>query len=295
MAGLALVVELLAQARRDLGVNLAGVDGPVVAGIDGEDQLELADVGRHRRGHVRVLQLARQRRAVVSDSTVHLAEGGCGCGLALEIGEGRAPVGAELGGHAPLDEAPAHRRRPRLEGAECLGIFVGQAARDRREQLRDLHQRSLEAAERAPELGRVPLPVGGQTEIALARHAGGDAADRGADTRIAAYAPAQPVVLPFRHDRPLGIPFARPDPLPNPIRSGSPRENTRAPSRLAVSVLLLFPSIAGRSLRSIARPRARGRTTRSRAPGRFAPRLLIPQAPGARVARAAVDAAVAVV
>ena len=38
---------------------------------------------------------------------------------------------------------------------------VRKAAGDRREQLRDLHHRPLEAAERAPELGGVPLPIRG--------------------------------------------------------------------------------------------------------------------------------------
>ena len=160
--GLALVVELLAEPGRDLGVNLAGVDGPVVAGVDGEDQLELADVRRDRRCHVRVLQLAGERRAVMSRGAVHLAEGRRGRRVRLEFGEGRTPVGAELGRHAALDEAPAHRGRLRLQRAERLGVLVRQPAGDRRQQLRDLHQRSLEAAQRALELGGVALPVSRQ-------------------------------------------------------------------------------------------------------------------------------------
>ena len=90
VAGLALVVELLAQPCRNLGMNFAGIDGPVVAGVDREDEPELADVGRHRRRHVRVLQLAGERRAVVPRGAVHLAEGGRGRCLRLEIGEGRS-------------------------------------------------------------------------------------------------------------------------------------------------------------------------------------------------------------
>ena len=116
VAGLALIVELFAQPRRDLGVDLAGVDRPVVAGIDGEDQLELADVGRHRRGHVGILQLAGERRAVVAGGAMHLAEGGGGHGLGLECGEGRAPVGAELGRHAALDECPSPWPAPATGG-----------------------------------------------------------------------------------------------------------------------------------------------------------------------------------
>ena len=65
----------------------------------------------------------------------------------------------------------------RLKGAQRFGVLVRKAAGDRREQLRDLHQRSLEAAERAPELGGIPLPVGRHAEVALPRHARGDAAD----------------------------------------------------------------------------------------------------------------------
>ena len=87
MAGLALVVELFAEPRRNLGVDLAGLDGRVVAGIDREDQLELADVGRHGGRHVRVLQLAGERRAVVRRGTVNLAERGRGHRLRLEVRE----------------------------------------------------------------------------------------------------------------------------------------------------------------------------------------------------------------
>ena len=203
VAGLALVIELLAQPRRDFGVDLSGVDGPVVAGIDGKDQPELADVGRHRRCHVGVLQLAGKRRAVVARGAVHLAEGGGSGGFRLERGEGRTPVGAQFARHAPLDEAPAHGRRPRLQGAERVRVFIGKAAGDGGEQLGDLHQRPLEAAERALELFGVSLPVGRQAEVALARHARRDSAHRGADPRIAAHTSGQSVVFAIRHDRRL--------------------------------------------------------------------------------------------
>ena len=238
VTGLALVVELLAQPCCDLGVDLAGVDRPVVAGIDREDQLELADVGSDRRRHVGVLQLAGERRAVVRRGAVHLAEGGGGDRLRLECCEGVAPAGAELGGHAPLDEAPAHRRRLRLEDAELRRVLVGQAAGDRREQLRDLHQRPLETAERAPELGGVPLAVGGQAEIALARHARGNPADLGADPRIAAHPPAQPVALPIRHDLRLVLALSS--------AVGGSRSATQSPRlRLVVTIVHSDPHRQG--------------------------------------------------
>ena len=47
--GLALVVELLAQALRDLDQHLARLDGGFHALVDLEDDLELGEIGFHRR------------------------------------------------------------------------------------------------------------------------------------------------------------------------------------------------------------------------------------------------------
>ena len=72
--GLADVIELLAQARGDLDRDLGGVDGRIEALADGEQQLQLAEIGFDRRLHVGILQLAGQPAAVERGRLVHLAE-----------------------------------------------------------------------------------------------------------------------------------------------------------------------------------------------------------------------------
>ena len=68
MLGLALIVELLAQARGDLHHDLGGVERRIEALADREQQLQLAQIGFDRRLHVGILQLAgqlaRRQRAV---------------------------------------------------------------------------------------------------------------------------------------------------------------------------------------------------------------------------------------
>ena len=149
MAGLEVVIELLAQSRRDLAMDVAGVDAFVVALVDLEHELKLADVGLDGGSHVGVLQLARKLAAVMGPGAVDLAEGRGRGGDRLEGRETRAPVGAELARHAALDERPAHGWRVGLKLGELGRVFTRQRLGDRRHDLRDLHQRPLEAAERA--------------------------------------------------------------------------------------------------------------------------------------------------
>ena len=173
--------------------DLGGVDRGVHAAMDGEQPFELLEIGLDGRLHVRILQLAGERRAVERDRAVHLAERGGGGRVMLEAREPRLPVGAELGHHAPLDERPAHRRGVALQLGELLGIFRRQRVGDGRHQLGDLHDRALEAAERGRELDRAPGAV------LLAAHqpgrgdARGDPADIGADPRVARGAGREPV------------------------------------------------------------------------------------------------------
>ncbi len=114
-----------------------------------------------------------------------LAERGGGRGVAIEPPETALPAWAQLGRHAPLDERPAHRRRVGLELAELGGIFLGQRVGDGGEDLRHLHQRPLEPAERRPELGGMDVAVDLEPEIALAGQARGQPAHRAADPGIA--------------------------------------------------------------------------------------------------------------
>ena len=116
---------------------------------------------------------------------MHLAEGGGGGGLQVEGAEAALPVEAELGHHAPLDEGGPHGRRLRLQLLQFGGVFRRHEIRDGGEELRHLHDRTLQAAEHLRQGGRVAglLPL--EAEQARAGDARGDAADIGADARIA--------------------------------------------------------------------------------------------------------------
>ena len=90
--GFAPVVELLADPRADLLGDLGGVDHRVHAAVDGEDQLELLEVGFDRRLHVRILQLAGQFVAVMRAGPMHLPERGGGRRMVLEARQLVLPV-----------------------------------------------------------------------------------------------------------------------------------------------------------------------------------------------------------
>ena len=115
---------------------------------------------------------------------MHLAERGGRRRMVLEARKPPLPVGAELGHHAPLDEGPAHRRRVALQLGEFLGVFRRQRVGDGRQQLGDLHDRALQAAEGGRELDRTAGAIG------FAPHQPGrgnprcDPAHIGADPRI---------------------------------------------------------------------------------------------------------------
>ena len=94
-----------------------------------------------------------------------------------------------------LDEGPAHRRRVGLQLLQLERIFRRQHVGDGRGELRDLHQRALEAAEHAGKLGRLRAAVGLAAERPRADHPRREAADAGADPRIARQPAGKPVRL----------------------------------------------------------------------------------------------------
>ena len=191
MRRLARVIEFLEQAGGEFLVDVAGVDRAVVAGVEAEDHPQLPEVRGDDRRHVRILQLAGDGRAVLQGRPVDLAEG---CGrrsLALESPEPALPVGAQLARHAPAHEGPAHRRRIALQLRQFPCVFARQRLRHGRQELRHLHQRSLEAAQGGAQLGGVAFAVDPDAEIALAGHPGGQPADGAARRDIAADPPAQ--------------------------------------------------------------------------------------------------------
>ena len=115
-------------------------------------------------------------RAVVRERAMDLAERGGGRGLEREFPEPGAPVGPELGRHAAAHERCAHGRCCGLQLGELGGILLGQGFGDGREQLGDLHQGSLQPAERGAQLLGVLRPVDLDAEETLAGHARGEPA-----------------------------------------------------------------------------------------------------------------------
>jgi hypothetical protein len=195
VAGLALVVELLAQPLAQLLGDLCRVDLGREAPLKPEDDAELAEVGLDRGLHVGILQLAGELRAVMGHRPVHLAERG-GCGRrAVEAPEARLPVRSELRDHPAPDEGRPHRRRLGLELLHLHCIVGRQQVGDGREHLRDLHQRALQPAEGGGEVGGVARIAEAAPEKPRARDPRRRPADASAHARIARQAAGEAVLF----------------------------------------------------------------------------------------------------
>ena len=197
--GLAAIVELLAQARGDLGMDLVGADGRVEALADGEHQFQLVEIGFERRGHVGILQLGRDLGAVEQRRAMDLAQRRRERGLLVELAELRLPVRPQLRRHAPAHEGPAHGRRIGLQLRKLLGILRRQGIGDGGDELGSLHQRPFQAAQRRLELRRVLVAVESPAEIALAGQLHRQPADRAADPGVAPEPAAEGVGFVVSH------------------------------------------------------------------------------------------------
>ena len=170
--------------------------------MDGEDQLELLQVGFDRRLHIGILQLAGELGAVMRKPAMHLPKRSGGGGMVLEAGEFLLPLRPELSRHAPLDEGPAHRRRLALQLHQLGGIFGGQRIRNGGHELRHLHDRPFEAAKRSGKFHRAPAAVEIEAEQPRAGDARRDAAHIGADARIARRAGGEAIGFAVGHENP---------------------------------------------------------------------------------------------
>ncbi len=148
MLGLAIIVELFAHALADFLGDFASVDRRIEPAADSEQHLQLHQVGLDRGLHVRILQLAGKLLPVVRKGTMHLAERSRRRRLMLEAFELFLPAGAQFRHHPALDEGPPHRRGFALQLLQFGGVFGRQQVRNGRHELRDLHQRTFQPAER---------------------------------------------------------------------------------------------------------------------------------------------------
>ncbi len=118
--GLAPVIQLLAQPGRDLVVDARRVDRRVVAPVEREDQPRAAP-GRPRPpprcSDIAACRRPRGRRAASALCT--WPSEAAAEASSVEARRTAAPVGPELGRHAPAHERPAHRR--------CRGSAAGPA------------------------------------------------------------------------------------------------------------------------------------------------------------------------
>ena len=200
---LADVVELLAQARSDLDRDLARVDRRIETLADREQQLQLTEVGLDRRLHVGILQLAgklRCRRAPCHDEPGRAKQPPPGDARILKISSASRRRARP---HAPLDESPAHRRRLTLQLHQLVGVFRRQRIGNGGEQLRHLHDRALEPAERRGKFERIGGAVERHAKEPRACEARGDAAKLRADAGIAPGAGREAVLFAVggRHRR----------------------------------------------------------------------------------------------
>ncbi len=195
VAGLEIVVELLAEPRRDLLQHLRGLDGRAHAGVDGEEDAKLDEIGLHGRLHVGILQLGGKRPPIMALGAMHLAERGRGRGFMREACELGFPLWPKLRRHAAPHEGPAHGRRLALQLTELCGIFGRQRLGDGGKQLRHLHDWALQPAKGGGERGRILVAFGVAPEQAPAGDARRHPADIGADGGIAHGARGEPVLL----------------------------------------------------------------------------------------------------
>jgi hypothetical protein len=105
--------------------------------------------------------------------------------MMLEALEFPFPAGAQLRLHAALDEGPAHGRRLTLQFDQLVDVFRRQRVGNGGEELRHLHDRALQAAERRGQFQSVGGAVERHAEKARPRHARCRAAKPGAHIGIA--------------------------------------------------------------------------------------------------------------
>src|SRR5262245_6006524 len=106
MLGFATIIELFANPRPDLLSNFGRVDGRLHPAMNGENELQLPQIGFDCRLHVRILQLASKLLAAMGAGAMDLAERGGSSGLMVKACKFFLPIKTELRRHAPLDEAP---------------------------------------------------------------------------------------------------------------------------------------------------------------------------------------------
>ena len=157
--GLELVVELLRDPLAQLGVERLDVEAGREPPHEREQQREVAQVGLDRLGHARVLDLDRDRLALVGHRAVDLADRGGRERLLLELGEDGGGLLPQLLAQQLLEPLERERRhvvaqlRQRL--LEALALVLGQRAEvDRGEHLADLHRRTAHLPELLDQLAR---------------------------------------------------------------------------------------------------------------------------------------------
>jgi hypothetical protein len=160
---LELIVELLTDPFADLLGDRAGVD----PGRDHVQQLQakaqILHIGMDRLGDAGVLDLDGDRTPIVQHGPVHLADGGGGNRLGVEIGEGVAERTLQVGTQHLFDRLERDWLGVVLERGEDLLKLRADLLRhepqvDSGERLADLHRGAAHAAEHLDELlGRLEL------------------------------------------------------------------------------------------------------------------------------------------
>ena len=132
---------------------------------------------------------------------MHLSERSGRRRVMLEAGKFFLPPGAELSLHAALDKGPAHGRCFALQLGQFGGVFGRQRIRDGGQELRHLHDRPFQPAERRRQLHRIAGAIERKPEQPRARQPRRHAAHIGADARIARGPGGEAVFFAVGHGR----------------------------------------------------------------------------------------------
>ena len=148
------VIEFLSHPLPQFGEQRLDVQARHERAEKPREAAQLVDIADQRPGRARVLDLDGNLAPVVPDGSVHLADGGCGRRLVVELGEAGPPLLA----HVPreyLVNCPGRQRRRGI-------LQPGQGGPVRFDDLRG--QRGLEYGQRLPELHRAALELAKDTE-----------------------------------------------------------------------------------------------------------------------------------
>ena len=153
------VIELLGHPVPQLGQQRLGVQPGHERPEKPGEAAQLVEIADQRLAHARVLDLDRNLAPVVPHAPVHLADGGGGRRLVVELGEAGPPVLAHVPREHLVNSPGRQRRRGFLQPGQGIPVRAGDLRR----------HRGLEYGKCLPELHRAALELAKDPEDLLCR------------------------------------------------------------------------------------------------------------------------------